>query len=89
MRTFKTRNLKTITTDEFIEKFDNNALEDEDLKAIYFQMTFEDTNNSYWEVVERGEYYKIFKIVINNFLERYFVKTYYEIGPIFEIKYKI
>lgn len=89
MRTFKTRNLKTITTDEFIEKFDNNALEDEDLKAIYFQMTFKDTNNSYWEVVERGEYYKIFKIVINNFLERYFVKTYYEIGPIFEIKYKI
>ena len=83
------KNLKTITTDEFIEKFDNNALKDEDLKAIYFQMTFEDTNNSYWEEIEKGEYYKIFKIVINNFLERYFVKTYYEIGPIFEIKYKI
>lgn len=83
------KNLKTITTDEFIEKFDNNALKDEDLKAIYFQMTFEDTNNSYWEEIEKREYYKIFKIVINNFLERYFVKTYYEIGPIFEIKYKI
>ena len=39
-------------------------LEDEDLKAIYFQRTFEDTDNSYWEEVENGEYYIIFKIVI-------------------------
>ena len=60
-------NLKIITTDEFIEKYDNNTLEDEDL-------------------VENGEYYIIFKIVINNFLERYFIKTYYETGPVFEIK---
>ena len=82
------KNLKTITTDEFIEKYDNNALEDEDLRAIYFQNTFEDTDNSYWELVERGGYYKIFKIVINDFLERYFIKTYYETGPIFEVKYK-
>ena len=80
-------NLKIITTDEFLEKFDNDTLEDEDLEAIYFQKTFEDTNNSYWEEVENGEYYIIFKIVINN-LERYFIKTYYEIGPIFELKYK-
>ena len=82
------KNLKTITTDEFIEKYDNNTLEEEDLRAIYFQNTFEDTDNSYWEVVERGGYYKIFKIVINDFLERYFIKTYYETGPIFEVKYK-
>ena len=82
------KNLKTITTDEFIEKYDNNTLEEEDLRAIYFQNTFEDTDNSYWEEIERGEYYKIFKIVINNFLERYFIKTYYETGPIFEVKYK-
>ena len=34
-------NLKIITTDIFLEKFDNNTLEDEDLKAIYFQKTFE------------------------------------------------
>ena len=82
------KNLKTITTDEFLEKFDNDTLEDEDLRVIYVQKTFEDTNNSYWEEVENGEYYIIFKIVINNFLERYFIKTYYEIGPIFEVKYK-
>lgn len=83
------KNLKTITTDEFLEKFDNDILEDEDLKAIYFQRTFEDTDNSYWEEVERGKYYKIFKIVLNNFLERYFIKiSSYEIGPIFEVKYK-
>ena len=82
------KNLKTITTDEFLEKFDNNILEDEDLKSIYFKHSFEDTDNSYWEEVENGEYYIIFKIVINNFLERYFIKTYYEIGPIFELKYK-
>ena len=37
------KNLKTITTDEFLEKFDNDILEDEDLKAIYFQRTFVDT----------------------------------------------
>ena len=82
------KNLKTITKDEFIEKYDNNTLEEEDLRAIYFQNTFEDTDNSYWELVERGGYYKIFKIVINDFLERYFIKTYYETGPIFEVKYK-
>ena len=82
------KNLKTITTDEFIEKYDNNTLEEEDLRTIYFQNTFEDTDNSYWELVERGGYYKIFKIVINDFLERYFIKTYYETGPIFEVKYK-
>ena len=41
-------NLKIITTDEFIEKFDNDTLEDEDLKALHFLMTFEDTDNSYW-----------------------------------------
>ena len=80
-------NLKIITTDIFLEKFDNHTLENEDLTAIYFQKTFEDTNNSYWEEVENGEYYIIFKIVINN-LERYFIKTYYETGPIFEVKYK-
>ena len=82
------KNLKTITTDEFLEKFDNDTLEDEDLRVIYFQRTFEDTENSYWEEVENGEYYIIFKIVINNFLERYFIKTYYETGSIFELKYK-
>ena len=81
-------NLKIITTDIFLEKFDNHTLENEDLKAIYFQKTFEDTNNSYWEEVERGEYYKIFKRILNNFLERYFIKTYYETGPIFQVKYK-
>jgi len=75
-------NLKIITTDIFLEKFDNHTLENEDLKAIYFQKTFEDTNNSYWEEVENGEYYIIFKI------KRYFIKTYYETGPIFEVKYK-
>ena len=80
--------LKKITTDEFLEKFDNNILEDEDLKSIYFKHSFEDTDNSYWEEVENGEYYIIFKIVINNFLERYFIKTYYETGPVFEVKYK-
>ena len=80
--------LKKITTDEFLEKFDNHTLEDEDLKSIYFQRTFEDTENSYWKEVENGENYIIFKIVLNNFLERYFIKTYYEIGPIFEVKYK-
>ena len=82
------RNLKIITTDEFLEKYDNNNLTDEDLEAIYFQKTFKNTNNSYSEEVENGEYYIIFKIVINNFLERYFIKTYYEMGPIFELKYK-
>lgn len=82
------KNLKTITTDEFLEKFDNNILEDEDLKSIYFKHSFEDTDNSYWEEVENGEYYEVFKIVINNFLERYFIKTYYETGPVFEVKYK-
>ncbi|ALQ35359.1 hypothetical protein [Fusobacterium hwasookii] len=82
------RNLKIITTDEFLEKYDNNNLTDEDLEAIYFQKTFKNTNNSYWEEAENGEYYIIFKIVINNFLERYFIKTYYEMGPIFEMKYK-
>ena len=83
------KNLKTITTDEFLEKFDNNILEDEDLKSIYFKHSFEDTDNSYWEEVENGEYYIIFKIVLNNFLERYFIKTYGEYGEIFELKYKI
>ncbi|EHO78143.1 MULTISPECIES: hypothetical protein [Fusobacterium] len=84
------KNLKTITTDEFLEKFDNDTLEDEDLKAIYYYLeAFEDTDNSYWEEVERGKYYKIFKIVLNNFLERYFIKiSSYETGPIFELKYK-
>lgn len=81
-------NLKIITTDIFLEKFDNDTLEDEDLEAIFFQRTFEDTDNSYWEEVENREYYIIFKIVINNFLERYFIKTYYETRPIFELKYK-
>jgi len=59
-------NLKIITTDIFLEKFDN----------------------SYWKEIERGEYYEVFKIVIKNFLERYFIKTYYETGPVFEVKYK-
>ncbi|WP_335971972.1 hypothetical protein [Fusobacterium polymorphum] len=81
-------NLKIITTDIFLEKFDNHTLENEDLKAIYFQKTFEDTDNSYWKEIERGEYYEVFKIVIKNFLERYFIKTYYETGPVFEVKYK-
>ena len=81
-------NLKIITTDIFLEKFDNDTLEDEDLEAIYFQKTFEDTDNSYWKEIERGEYYEVFKIVIKNFLERYFIKTYYETGPVFEVKYK-
>ena len=81
-------NLKIITTDEFLEKFDNDTLEDEDLEAIFFQRTFEDTDNSYWEEVKRGEHYCVLKIIINNFLERYFIKTYYETGPIFEVKYK-
>ena len=63
-------NLKIITTDIFLEKFDNHTLENEDLKAIYFQKTFEDTNNSYWEEVENGEYYIVFKIVINNFFRK-------------------
>ena len=82
-------NLKIITTDEFVEKFDKDMLEDEDLKAIYFQRTFEDTDNSYWEEVERRENYCILKIVINNFLERYFIKTYGEYGEIFELKYRV
>ena len=82
------KNLKTITTDEFLEKFDNDTLEDEDLRVIYFQKTFEDTDNSYWEEIEEGKYYCILKIVINNFLERYFINTYYETGSIFELKYK-
>ena len=82
------KNLKTITTDEFLEKFDNDTLEDEDLRVIYFQKTFEDTDNSYWEEIEEGKYYCILKIVINNFLERYFIKTYYETGSIFELKYE-
>ena len=82
------KNLKTITTDEFLEKLDNDTLEDEDLRVIYFQKTFEDTDNSYWEEIEEGKYYCILKIVINNFLERYFIKTYYETGSIFELKYK-
>ena len=60
-------NLKIIKTDEFIEKYDNNTLEDEDLKAIYFQRTFEDTDNSYWEEVEKGEYYIIFNRYRNLF----------------------
>jgi len=81
-------NLKIITTDIFLEKFDNHTLENEDLEAIYFQKTFEDTDNSYWEEIEEGKYYCILKIVINNFLERYFIKTYYETGSIFELKYK-
>ena len=54
-------NLKIITTDIFLEKFDNHTLENEDLKAIYFQKIFENTNNSYWEEVENGEYYIVFK----------------------------
>ena len=82
------KNLEIITTDIFLEKFDNHTLENEDLKAIYFQKTFEDTDNSYWKEIERGEYYEVFKIVIKNFLERYFIKTYYETGPVFEVKYK-
>ena len=56
------KNLKTITTDEFLEKFDNNILEDEDLKSIYFKHSFEDTDNSYWEEVENGEYGEIFEL---------------------------
>lgn len=71
-------NLKIITTDIFLEKFDNHTLENEDLEAIYFQKTFEDTNNSYWEEVENGEYYIIFKIVINNFLGDIQEKNIYE-----------
>ena len=67
--------LKKITTDEFLEKFDNDTLENEDLRAVHFQRTFEDTDNSYWKEIERGEYYEVFKIVINNFLERYFTFT--------------
>lgn len=81
--------LKKITTDEFLEKYDNNNLTDEDLEAIYFQRIFVDTDNSYCEEVETGEYYEIFKIVLNNFLERYFIKMYYETWPIFELKYQI
>ena len=27
--------------------------------------------------------------ITDKFLERYFIKTYYETGPVFEIKYKI
>ena len=56
-------NLKIITTDEFVEKFDKDMLEDEDLKAIYFQRTFEDTDNSYWEEVENGEYYIVLQFI--------------------------
>ncbi|MEJ6457815.1 hypothetical protein LH399_14005 [Fusobacterium nucleatum] len=60
------KNLKTITTDEFLEKFDNDTLEDEDLRAIYFQRTFEDTENSYWEesrkrrILQKIIFYKSF-----------------------------
>ena len=46
------KNLKTITTDKFLEKFDNNILEDENLKSIYFKHSFEDTDNSYWKVAK-------------------------------------
>ena len=49
-------NLKIITTDIFLEKFDNHTLENEDLEAIYFQKTFEDTNNSYWEEVRKDNF---------------------------------
>ena len=45
MKNYKTRNLKTLTTDEFIEKYDNDTLEGADLKAIHFLFTFEDTDN--------------------------------------------
>ena len=46
------KNLKTITTDEFLEKFDNNILEDEDLKSIYFKHSFEDTDNLQCQIIK-------------------------------------
>ena len=66
-------NLKIIQQIYSQKKFDNHTLENEDLKAIYFQKTFEDTDNSYWKEIERGEYYEVFKIVI-----KFFRKIFYK-----------
>ena len=62
----------------------SNLLEDKNFVVIGKKDDF----ITFFEVEEKGEYYIIFKIVLNNFLERYFIKTYYETGPIFEVKYK-
>lgn len=45
-----------------------------------------DTDKSYWEITENGEYYKIFKVV-NSIEARYFIKTFGEYGKIFELKH--
>lgn len=74
------------TTDEFLKKFDTDDLTNEDLEAIHYEKDFVDTDKSYWEIIESGEYYKIFKVV-NSIEARYFIKTYGEYGKIYELKH--
>jgi hypothetical protein len=74
-----------MTTDEFLKKYDDDNLTDEDLEAIHYEKDFVDTDKSYWEITENAKYYKIFKVV-NNIEARYFIKTYGEYGKIFELK---
>lgn len=52
-----------MTTDEFLKKYDDDNLTNEDLEVIHFEKDFNDTDKSYWEITENGEYYKIFKVV--------------------------
>lgn len=73
------------TTDEFLKKYDDDDLTDEDLEAIHYEKDFVDTDKSYWEITENAKYYKIFKVV-NNIEARYFIKTYGEYGKIYELK---
>mgnify|MGYP006956318241 FL=1 len=75
-----------MTTDEFLKKFDTDDLTNEDLEVIHFEKDFDDTDKSYWEITENGEYYKIFKVV-NSIEARYFIKTYGEYGKIYELKH--
>ena len=76
-----------MTTDEFLKKYDDDDLTDEDLEVIHYEKDFDNTDKSYWEITENGEYYKIFKVV-NSIEARYFIKTFGEYGKIFELNLK-
>lgn len=51
-----------MTTDEFLKKYDDDDLTDEDLEAIHYEIDFIDTDKSYWEITENGEYGKIYEL---------------------------
>ena len=76
-----------LTTDLFIEKFDNDILTDEDVRSIPFDFidNVEDTKKVNWLPYENGYGYLIFCISDK---KRFFIKIKSD-NKVFELNYNI